>query len=327
MKWLTVLILLIMLGGLPVLVHDPYIIHILILCLMYACLAQSWNLLVGFTGIFTFGHQAFFGIGAYISAILALRLGISPWFGLVIGGFGASLVGLIVGMPCLRLRAAPYIAIGTLGLAEISRIVAQNLVNLTRGEMGLWGIPEFPPLGAISFLESRIPYYYLIFFLFLLITGLASWIAKSPLGLALASIRESQDAAESLGVNVPRVKLIIFTISSFVAGVIGSFYAHYILILTPSSVLGLPVMIEIAAMVLIGGSGTLMGPIVGAFLVIGMTEYLRLVGDYRLMIYGAILVATMIYMPNGLTNSPLILKITTITRSLLRVVLRRISTS
>jgi branched-chain amino acid transport system permease protein len=318
MKWLSALIPLIILSGLPVFVQDQYIIHILILCLMFAALAQSWNLLVGFTGIFTFGHQAFFGVGAYFSAILALRFGISPWFGLVIGGFAAALLGILVGIPCLRLRAAPYIAIATLGLAEISRIVAQNLVNITRGEMGLSGIPEFPPLGPISFLESRVPYYYLIFVMFLLITGLAYWIAKSPLGLALASIRESQDAAESLGVNVPRVKIIVFIISSFLAGVIGSFYAHYILILTPSSVLGVPIMVELVAMVLIGGSGTLMGPIVGAFLVTVMTEYLRVVGEYRLLIYGAILVVTMTYMPSGLATSPLIRRISQIPRFLRR---------
>jgi len=327
MKWFSVLIPLIILGGLPVLVQDPYIIHILILCLMFAALAQSWNLLVGFTGIFTFGHQAFFGIGAYFSAILAIRLGISPWLGLVIGGFAASLLGIVVGIPCLRLRAAPYIAIATLGLAEISRIVAQNLVNITRGEMGLSGIPEFPPLGPISFLEGRVPYYYLIFILFLLTTALAFWIAKSPLGLALASIRESQDAAESIGVNVPRVKIIIFTISSFLAGLIGGFYAHYILILTPSSVLGVPIMIELVAMVLIGGMGTLMGPIVGAFLVTLMTEYLRVVGEYRLLIYGAILVITMIYMPSGLITSPIIRRISLITGFLRRIVVGGMSSS
>jgi branched-chain amino acid transport system permease protein len=214
-----------------------------------------------------------------------------------------------------------------LGLAEISRIVGQNLVNITRGEMGLSGIPEFPSLGPISFLESRVPYYYLVFILFLITTGLALWIAKSPLGLALASIRESQDAAESLGVNVPRVKIIIFTISSFLAGLIGSFYAHYILILTPSSVLGVSIMIELVAMVLIGGIGTLMGPIVGAFLVTVMTEYLRVVGEYRLLIYGAILVVTMMYMPSGLTTSPLIRRISLIPGFLRRIVAQRMSLS
>ena len=135
---------------LPVFIQDPYIMNIVILSLLFAVLACSWNLICGYTGIFTFGHQAFFGIGAYVSALLSMKVGLSPWLGLLAGGLGAAVIGLGIGLPCLRLRVAPYIAITTLAFSEIARIVCMNLVGLTRGELGLWGIPEFPdiPLGS-----------------------------------------------------------------------------------------------------------------------------------------------------------------------------------
>lgn len=270
---------------------------------MFSVLAGSWNLVLGYTGIFTIGHQAFFGIGAYVSALIAMRLGISPWLGLLIGGAVAACAGAVVVIPCLKLRAAPYVAIATLCMAEMCRICAQNLVSLTRGEMGLWGIPEFPPIGVISFLGSRTPYYYLILGLFFLIFGIIYWVLKSPLGLALQAIRESQDAAESLGINITSIKMLVFVMSAFFAGVMGSFYAHYILILTPSSIISPVFMWEIIVMVFIGGVGTFFGPIIGAFFITISMELLRTIGDdYRLMAYGALLVLVMMFLPKGLAS-------------------------
>ena len=301
--WLSRSVVLFLLAA-PLLAPDPYIVHILTLSLMYAVLAGSWNLLCGYAGIFSFGHQVFFGIGAYVSAIMAMRMGTSPWLGLLIGGGAAALISVVVALPCLRLRAAPYIAIATLGMAEISRVVAQNLVGLTRGELGLWGIPglsdiALPLAGTISFTHNRIAYYYVMFVLFLLITGAIYWLIKSPFGIALKSIRESQDAAESLGVNVALYKIMVFIISAFFAGVVGSFYAHYILILTPSSVLIISVVVEIITITLIGGLGIIWGPIAGAFILTFSLEYLRFMGDYRLLIYGAILIMIILFMPEG----------------------------
>ncbi|MBE3037124.1 MAG: branched-chain amino acid ABC transporter permease [Candidatus Atribacteria bacterium] len=288
---------------LPIVIEEAYIIHIIILCLMYSVVAGSWNLLIGYTGIFSFGHQAFFGIGAYVSAIISMRLGISPWLGLLIGGAVAACVGSVVAIPCLKLRAAPYVAIATLCMAEMCRIAAQNLISLTRGESGLWGIPEFPSIGVISFLGSRTPYYYLILGLFVLIFGIIYWVLKSPLSLALQAIRESQDAAESLGINITSIKILVFVISAFFAGVMGSFYAHYILILTPSSVFNMDFMVVIIAMTFIGGVGTFFGPIIGAFFLTISMELLRVIEDsYRLMFYGVLLVLVIIFLPKGLVN-------------------------
>jgi branched-chain amino acid transport system permease protein len=300
----TVVILLV----LPVFIQDPYIMHIVILSLLYGVLACSWNLICGYTGIFTFGHQAFFGIGAYVSALLAMKLNLSPWLGLLVGGIAAGLIGLVIGLPCLRLRVAPYIAITTLAFSEIVRIICMNLVGLTRGELGLWGIPAFPDISLFSGMEfsfsgvDRTGYYYVILIIFFASIVLIAWQLRSYIGLAFRAIRDEQDAALSLGVDTTRYKLLAFITSSFLAGVAGSFYAHYILILTPTSVFSLGVMIEIIAITLVGGLGTFWGPIIGAFSLIVLLEYLRTFGEYRLMIYGVMLVATIMFMPKGVSS-------------------------
>lgn len=302
-------IFLLVLIMLPVLTKEPYIIHIIILCLMFSVLAGSWNLLMGYTGIFSIGLQTSFGIGAYVSALLAMRLDISPWLGLFIGGAVASVIGAIFVIPCLKLRAAPYVAIATLCMAEMCRIFVQNSVDLTRGEMGLWGIPEFPPIGAISFLVSRIPYYYLILGLAILIFGIIYWLLNSSVGIALQAIRESQDAAESLGINITNIKILVFIMSSFFAGIMGSFYAHYILILTPTSVMSSVLMWEIIVIVFIGGVGTFYGPILGAFFITISMELLRTIGDeYRLISYGILLVLVIMFLPKGISSVDFLIK-------------------
>ena len=290
----------------PLAVQDPYILNVMVIALIQATLTASWNLICGYTGIFTFGHQAFFGLGAYVSSLMALKVGLSPWLGLLLGGLSAAVVSFLIGLPCLRLRAAPYIAIMTLAFSEILRITCMNLVGLTRGEMGLWGIPNFPDIpligiGTILFAgASRVPYYYLMLTIFTVTMGTLYWTTRSPVGLAFKSLRDSQEAAESMGVHVTYYKLLAFVTSAFFAGMVGSFYAHYILILTPTSVFSMGMMVEIMAIALIGGLGTLMGPTLVAFgLTIGL-EYLRFLGDYRFITYGIMLVLVVLFMPEGL---------------------------
>lgn len=278
---------------LPLIYPDSYFIHIMILSMIMATLASSWNLMLGYTGIFSFGHQAFFGLGAYVSALLAMRSGLSPWLGMPVAGMAAAVVSLIIAVPCLRLRAAPYIAIATLGFAEICRITATNLVDITRGELGLWGIPELFAGG------NRVLSYYTMLAILTLFLWVMARITKSPLGLALLSVRESQNAAEALGVNVARTKILAFVTSSFMAGIVGAFYAHYLVILTPSAVLSVRIMVEIVTVTLLGGLGTLAGPVLAAFgITLGM-EYMRWLGDYRLLLYGAGVVLLVIFMPEG----------------------------
>jgi len=298
----------ILLAVIPIFIRDAYILNVLIISLVFAVLAASWNLICGYTGIFTFGHQAFFGIGGYVSSLLAMKAGISPWFGLIIGGVVAACLSFLIGLPTLRLRAAPYIAIMTLAFSEIARITCMNLVDLTRGEMGLWGIPNFPDvyiplLGTITFTGGvRIPYYYLILIIFIIAMVVFHFTFNSHVGLAFRAIRDSQDAAESLGTHVTYYKLLAFVVSAFFAGVVGSFYAHYILILTPTSVFPIGIMIEIMAMTFIGGFGTFLGPVLGAFILTVGLEYLRFMGDYRFITYGILVVLVVLFMPQGLAK-------------------------
>ena len=289
----------------PIFSQDPYILNMFIISLIFSILAVSWNFICGYTGIFTFGHQAFFGLGAYVSALLSMKLNVSPWFGLLLGGIASGAISFFIGLPCLRLRAAPYIAIMTLAFSEILRITCMNMVNITRGEMGLWGIPNFTDITLGSYTISfggadRVPYYYLILIVFILMMVSLSAVLKRPIGLAFKSIRDSQEAAESLGINVTYYKLLAFVGSAVFAGVVGSFYAHYILILTPTSLFNLGIMVEIMAMTLMGGLGTFMGPVLVAFgLTLGL-EYLRFLGDYRFITYGILLILVMLFMPQGI---------------------------
>lgn len=278
---------------LPLIYPDAYFLHIMIVSMFMAALASSWNLMLGYAGIFSFGHQAFFGLGAYVSSLLAMHVDLSPWLGMLAAGVAAAVISLIIAIPCLRLRAAPYVAIATLSFSEICRIIAMNLVDITRGELGLWGIPALFPGG------SRVPYYYTMLAILIVVLLAMGRIDKSSLGLALRSVRESEDAAETLGVDVAQTKILAFVISSFMAGIVGAFYAHYLVILTPSSVLSVRIMVEIVTITLLGGLGTLVGPVVAAFgLTLGL-EYMRLLGDYRLLLYGAGMVLLIMLMPEG----------------------------
>jgi branched-chain amino acid transport system permease protein len=289
----------------PLLTQDTYVLHTVILSMMFSVLCLSWNFICGYSGIFTFGHQGFFGIGAYVSALLVMHAGISPWLGLLIGGVTSMILSILIGLPCLRLRAGAYIALTTVGFAEIARVTCMNLVGLTRGELGLWGIPNLTNVNIGSVLidfsgVSRIPYYYLMFIILFITSVVFYRLVHSPTGLALKAIRDSRDAAESLGVPITKYKLIAFQMSSFFAGLTGAFYAHYIVILTPSSAFNIELMIGIVAMTLMGGLGTLAGPILGAFgLTIGL-ECLRGLGEYRFMVYGVLLVIFILFMPRGL---------------------------
>jgi branched-chain amino acid transport system permease protein len=298
-----------LLVGFPLIVRDPYFLHLRILSMLFATFASSWNLVTGYAGLKTFGHHAFFGIGAYASALLAMRLGVSPWITMWLGALIASCVGVIVAIPVLRIRSIPHVAIVTLAFAEIVRIVISNLQELTRGELGLWGIPPFegfhlPIFGEIVFnAAQRIPYYYLILALFGFSTALYYFLTRSKIGLAIVAIRDAQAAAESVGINLTLHKIPVFCLTAFWVGVCGAFYAHYLVLLTPTAAVGIDLMILIVAMTLVGGLATLLGPIIGAFALTLGIESLRAVGDYRLVIYGALIIVVIMFLPRGLAST------------------------
>jgi branched-chain amino acid transport system permease protein len=277
----------------PIIINDSYFHHLFILSFVYAIFVSSWNILFGYMGVFSFGHHAFFGLGAYCSALFAVKLGVTPWIGMFLGGIGATLASLIISWPTFRLKGA-YIAIVTLAFAEVLRIICSNWVDLTRGQLGLSVPPIFE--GA-----SRIEAYYLIFFMFAATMIILVKMIHSSFGLVAISIRESQEAAESLGINLIRYKRLAFGLTSFMVGVVGAFYAHYIGILTPD-VMATHVIFNVLVMGLFGGIGTLLGPVLGAFILTFLAESLRGIENYRFLIYGLVIIFNILFLPRGLAG-------------------------
>jgi branched-chain amino acid transport system permease protein len=280
-----------------------YFIHILVIVGIYSILAMSLDVIVGYTGIPALGHAAFSLIGAYTSALLALNLGISPWFGLLAGGILASLLGIIVTFPALRLKG-DYLALATFGFGIIAYTVAKNWVGLTRGPMGLPGIPSFRVLG---YQLTEIWQYLILVIVIAVVTYLLlSLLLRRPFGRVLKSIREDEIASQTLGKDTSLFKLKVFMVGGFFAGIAGALYAHYITFIDPSSFTVME-SITILLMVIFGGMGTLKGAVLGAFLLIAIPEGLRFIGlpssiaaPIRQMLYGLTLIILMIYRPQGI---------------------------
>ena len=280
-----------------------YILHILVITGIYMILALSLNLIVGYTGLPALGHAAFSAMGAYTSSLLALKWGISPWIGLVAGALMASMLGVVIAFPTLRLKG-DYLALATLGAGVIVYSVAKNWVALTRGPMGLPGIPGFSLAG---FELSEIWSYLILVALFVLLTYLViGRVVSSPFGRTLRGIREDEIATQAMGKNVDRHKVQVFIIGAFFAGIAGSLYAHYITYIDPSSFTVME-SITILLMVVFGGMGSLPGSFVGAAVLVILPEMLRFLGmpssvaaPLRQMIYGLLLVVLMLKRPQGI---------------------------
>ena len=280
-----------------------YLAHIIIIAGIYTILSLSLNLIVGYTGLAALGHIAFAAVGAYTSSLLALNLGISPWIGLIIGAIFASVLGAIVSFPSLRLKG-DYLAIATFGLGVIVYSFAKNWVGLTRGPMGLPGIPAFKIFG---YEINNVWAYLVLVLIFVVITYVVIRnITKSPFGRILTAVREDEIATEAMGKNVNKYKLIVFVVGAFFAGIAGSLYAHYITFIDPSS-FTIMESITVLLMVVFGGMGSLTGSFIGASLLVILPELLRFLGmpssvaaPLRQMIYGLLLIVLMIWRPQGL---------------------------
>ena len=266
---------------------------------MYAILTGSLNIINGYSGQFNIGHAGFFCVGAYAEALFAMKIGLSFWLALPLAGILAALIGLLVSLPTLRLRGI-YLAIVTLGASEIIRLLALNWEGLTGGPMGIKGIPS-PMFFGLKI--SRSPQYYYIFLLlaalFYLVTDR---VVKSRVGRAWVAIREDEAAAQSLGVETARYKAMNFMYGAFWAGVAGAAFAPYFKFISPD-MFSLDEGFNILSMVIIGGQGTLVGPVVGAVIVNFLTEVLRPVSEYRMVIYALLIIGMMWVRPQGLVGA------------------------
>ncbi len=276
---------------------SEYIIHVMIITFIYMILASSLDILVGYTGALNLGHAAFFAIGAYTSTLLSMRVGVSPWLGLIIGGFLSMIFGIIIGVPCLRLRG-PYLAISTLGFGVIIYVLLINLEWLTRGPLGIPGIPPLPGFGSLNF-TNRITYYYFAMLMSLTSILILKLLTISRFGKILIAIREDEEAAKAIGVNIAFYRLAAFMISSFFAGLAGGIYAHYVRYINPDlSALGES--ISVLTKTLLGGFGTIIGPSIGALVLTFLEELLRPLLEYRFLIYSLIIILIVRFLPGGL---------------------------
>jgi len=280
-----------------------YLLHILVITGIYIILTLSLNLVVGYTGLASLGHATFSCIGAYASALLALNYGLSPWLGLLIGACAAAILGIVIGAPSLRLKG-DYLALATFGLGVIVYSVAKNWVAVTRGPMGLPGIPGFSVFGVQI---SEVWAYLVLVAVFVWLTYFVMRrIVNSPFGRILRAIREDETATLAVGKDVNKYKIIVFVIGAFFAGIAGSLYAHYITFIDPSSFTVME-SITILLMVVFGGMGSLSGSFIGAAVLVILPEMLRFVGmpssvaaPLRQMIYGLLLIILMLKRPQGI---------------------------
>jgi branched-chain amino acid transport system permease protein len=298
------LALLILLGILPLLLRNAFYEDLIIMSFYYGTLAAAWNLVGGFAGQISLGHTAFFGVGAYTSTLLYLNYAVSPWLGMLAGAGLSVLVAMGIGIPCFRLKSH-FFALATIAIGEVLRLLASYWRSLTQGGVGLL-IPFKPGIENFIF-ESKLPYAYIAFFLMLLTMLVSYVIRNSRFGFYLISLREDQDAAESLGVKTSRCKLIALAISVFFTSIAGTFYAQYLLFIDPFTVFSLPFSIELALFAIIGGIGTVIGPILGAFLLTPLDVFLRgwlggVTAGLNFIVYGLVLMVAVIYIPRGIAG-------------------------
>jgi len=286
----------------PFLTSNQFLLHLAITVLLWTLLGVSWNLLGGFAGQVSFGHATFFGVGAYATMILYLRLGLAPWYGMALGGAAAVFVSLPIGLICFRLRG-PYFSLSTLAVAEIVRLIALNWDALTNGPVGLL-ITALPPVrlgGRALDWESKAPFYFIIAALAAL-AMLATWrLSRARLGAYLLAIREDEDAAESVGIDTVRAKVLTLALSAFFTGLAGGFYGLYFRYVDPDAVFPIALSVEMVFIAVVGGLATVIGPVIGAVFLTTLGELFRerfQVG--HLIFYGLFMMLAIRYLPEGI---------------------------
>jgi branched-chain amino acid transport system permease protein len=285
---------------------SSYVLGIFILIFYYAYLGQSWNVLTGYTGIISLGHSLYVGIGAYTATYLVMTLGLTPWVGMWVGGMIAGLIGLVIGYLGFRFGLkGVYFVLLTIAFAEIGRLVILHL-KIFGSFQGLFIAPHFT-FSNLQFKENG-PYYYIALGYVVFSIVVVRLIERSKVGRYMVALREDEDAAESLGVNVFKYKMIAIFISAFMTALGGPFYANYIYYLHPGTMMSMASSIEIILRPIIGGMGTVLGPVIGSFLITPLAEisrsYFAKAGyeGLHLVIYGFLLVAVVLFFPRGVIS-------------------------
>ena len=279
-------------------VFDPeksYVVYFLFMAAIYVTLAQSWNLVAGYTGQVSLGHHAFFGLGAYVVAILWSRhlIGYLDPIGIILAGVAASMLAVLVGIPLLSKLRGDYFALGTLGLGEIMRLLTIQLGAFTGGPMGIL-------LPSSSF-GTILPHYFIALSLAVLSLVVMFYMTRSHIGLALVSIREDEAAAEANGINVLKFKVLSFAIAAFLAGMSGSILAYYVFTIEPQGFYGLNWTLYPVLMCVLGGAGTMTGPIIGGLLLTAVFEIARyFLPEIHPIFSGLFIILAIMFLPTGI---------------------------
>jgi len=287
----------------PLIFTLPFPRHLMIMIFLYATLGLAWNMLGGYAGQISLGHTLFFGIGAYTSTLLLMKLWVSPWVGMLAGGAISIVVSLIIGYPCFKL-AGHYFAIATIAIAEIAMVWMLNW-DWAGAAVGLT-LPILPEsLINLEFHSSKAPYYYIAFGLLVLALMATLWIDRSKLGYYFKAIKGDLEGARSLGIHVIKYKFYALALSAFFTSICGSFYAQYVLFIDPDSVFPLMISVIPCLIATLGGVGTIWGPVIGSFILIPISEFTRIYlgGGGKgtdLILYGFLIIIISVYQPFGL---------------------------
>lgn len=284
---------------------NPYYLSIFISALILGSVSLAWNFLAGVCGQVSFGHAAFFGIGAYASALLVVKAGLNPFLAMVAAAVIGVIGGLIIGIPAFRLRG-PYFALSILGFAEVMKLLTLNLTRLTEGSKGIFNIPSLPliKLGGMTFdfYISRTTNYYLAAALMFAIYLSIYFLRYSNIGLAMSAVHGDEETASGIGVPVFKTKITALSVSAFCTALMGAFYAHYVHFLNPDSAFdGFWSVMPIVGS-LFGGIGTLIGPSIGALVITGLDEFVfkRFFETGHKLFFGLLLAVVIVWTPAGL---------------------------
>ncbi|MBV9558566.1 MAG: branched-chain amino acid ABC transporter permease [Pseudolabrys sp.] len=288
---------------LPLAVKSSFAMDILIRILLFAFVGTAWNLLGGYAKQLSLGHAAFFGLGAYTSTLLQIDFNISPWIGMVAGGFVAMLASLPIGWLCFRLRG-PYFTIATIATAQVLMLIFLKFRDFAWGAEGTT-IPNLGHAPLMMQFEGKASYYYVVLGLLAISLSVTAWIERSRTGYYLVAIGEDEEAAEAVGIDVPKVKREIYMISSFLTGLAGTFYTQYIYFIDPQTAFNFNISIEAALVSIVGGIGTLWGPVIGTILLETTSTLLQSwlgnsIGGVQLTVYSLILMAVILWRPTGI---------------------------
>lgn len=283
----------------PFLGLQQYYFHLISYSLIWVILTQGLNIIQGYTGYVSIAQAAFFGIGAYASALMSIRLDWSIWLTMPLAVVITGIAGVLIGYPALRTQGH-YFAIVTMSFCMIIWVVMTSWIKFTGGEAGLMNIDRPSPLFGIDFADDR-NFYYLILLGVLLSILVSYRIVHSRTGRALITIRENEQLAQAVGIPILRYKMLAFTVSAMMGGLAGALYAHYTKFINPTP-FTVDYSLNAILAVILGGSGTIVGPIIGSFIMNFLPEYLRMAEEYRLIIYGVLLMIIMIYMPKGIIH-------------------------